>query len=411
MSSDEKVIALYEEHESCRAVAEILGDMSQNTVRRVLIRHGIPRTHRNPSKKGNGTPRPSNCNTSACPALAVMLRTVCNMRTSSIAAVMGVKSAATVSNILMRRCAPKLSRTERYDVDIDAVERDYLAGYSTYILADKYGVTHQTVSKWMLKRGHRRGKGFNLPIANNVRNDRRENGRKQKNERQFAERVVRITNGTCEYVSGYEKYGSSVSIRCRKCGCVFNVTAQANVKFRCPECHRRSEQEAKQRRDAIRKADAESRKKSWEDRCAKEMEKDKICHSCGAVYHSKAESSKYCSRRCKSRCKSKTKESASHRRRARRYGVEYQSGITLRKLYMKHDGVCAICGGKCDYGDRRWGHVGPSYPSIDHIVALANGGSHTWENVQLACCMCNSVKSDRDMEEVTSDAEEQAVEH
>jgi 5-methylcytosine-specific restriction endonuclease McrA len=35
------------------------------------------------------------------------------------------------------------------------------------------------------------------------------------------------------------------------------------------------------------------------------------------------------------------------------------------------------------------------YPSIDHIVPLAKGGNHTWNNVQLAHHYCNTLKRDK----------------
>jgi 5-methylcytosine-specific restriction endonuclease McrA len=37
----------------------------------------------------------------------------------------------------------------------------------------------------------------------------------------------------------------------------------------------------------------------------------------------------------------------------------------------------------------------PTAPTVDHIIPLARGGSHTWDNVQLAHHLCNSLKGDR----------------
>lgn len=216
-------------------------------------------------------------------------------------------------------------------------------------------------------------------------------------EMRFAAKVDEVTRGRCEYVSGYERKGSRVAISCRTCGCVFHVTARHGAKYRCPECLKA---EAEHKREAHRKMRRDAARK----RHAAEMEKDKKCSICGAVYHSGQETSAYCSDKCKSKA-----HRSNHRKRARRHGADYESGITLRRLYERDNGTCAICGGRCDFDDRRWGPCGPSYPSIDHVVALARGGSHTWDNVQLACCMCNSIKSDRDMEEVTRDAQEQAT--
>lgn len=77
----------------------------------------------------------------------------------------------------------------------------------------------------------------------------------------------------------------------------------------------------------------------------------------------------------------------------------FDNDITLEKLYNRSTGVCALCGRPCDYEDYVFnGSVfiaGNRYPSIDHIKPLSKGGSHTWDNVQLAHKQCNSIKSDK----------------
>ena len=87
-------------------------------------------------------------------------------------------------------------------------------------------------------------------------------------------------------------------------------------------------------------------------------------------------------------------------RRLRKKGDgSYDSGIDYVTLFNAANGVCAICQGKCDEPSVWSGWDGltwmPNAPTVDHIVALANGGAHTWENVQLACSLCNSQKGDR----------------
>lgn len=118
-------------------------------------------------------------------------------------------------------------------------------------------------------------------------------------------------------------------------------------------------------------------------------------------------SPKYCSKECENKRKNrKSKEYKrrrgvrdSHRHRAKKYGCEYDSSITLKKL-IERDGLrCAICGKMCDWNDHSWSeYSGPLYPSIDHIVPMSKGGGHTWDNVQVAHIICNSYKSDKDKE-------------
>ena len=83
------------------------------------------------------------------------------------------------------------------------------------------------------------------------------------------------------------------------------------------------------------------------------------------------------------------------RHRVKKYnGRIVDTDITLKKVFMRDNGICQICGKPCDWNDRRWGSIGPLYPTRDHIIALANGGEHSWDNIQLAHAICNSVKRD-----------------
>jgi len=76
------------------------------------------------------------------------------------------------------------------------------------------------------------------------------------------------------------------------------------------------------------------------------------------------------------------------RRRARLRAV--YSDLTPKKigvLEAKAGGICHYCGCK------------PDYLTLDHVVPLAAGGTHTEENVVFACHPCNSLKRDLSVEE------------
>lgn len=63
---------------------------------------------------------------------------------------------------------------------------------------------------------------------------------------------------------------------------------------------------------------------------------------------------------------------------------------------------CAICGKDCVCtADRR----GALYPTVDHIIPISKGGTHTWDNVQLACRGCNTSKHDKLPEELQTKQE------
>ena len=75
--------------------------------------------------------------------------------------------------------------------------------------------------------------------------------------------------------------------------------------------------------------------------------------------------------------------------------------ITLLKLFHRDKGICKICGQICDYHDYEIRDkvfiAGNLYPSIDHIKPLSKGGYHTWENIQLAHKVCNSIKNTKEV--------------
>lgn len=54
----------------------------------------------------------------------------------------------------------------------------------------------------------------------------------------------------------------------------------------------------------------------------------------------------------------------------------------LRKLFETWTGICPVCGKT-------------SKPSLDHILPLSKGGTHTLSNLQLMCKPCNSKKGSK----------------
>lgn len=70
--------------------------------------------------------------------------------------------------------------------------------------------------------------------------------------------------------------------------------------------------------------------------------------------------------------------------------------ISWREIAERDGMNCALCGNKTDPGDIWYtnGHkcYGRNYPTVDHIVPLVNGGTHTLDNMQLTCKRCNSTK-------------------
>ena len=84
------------------------------------------------------------------------------------------------------------------------------------------------------------------------------------------------------------------------------------------------------------------------------------------------------------------------KQRAKFYGCnEIDPSITLDRLRQRDNDICQICGEVVDVSDKTDKHIGARYPSCDHIIPLSKGGTHTWNNVQLAHMGCNSGKCNR----------------
>lgn len=289
---DEKILELYEKYETCRQVADELG-ITNEVVRRTLVRYGVPRTHRHPKEPKTDKRMPSKCRTKYCGALVVMLRTALGMTSHDISQATGIPSASVVNIFNRKRPDLKLRKCQRVpDSTINDIERDYMAGATTYELGEKYGLNHATISNLMIGRGHCRGKGNRLEKA--------------------------------------EK---------------------------------------------------------------------RVCRECGKVYTTAYRDKKYCSRACQNAHFSRLRDDK------KRVGGNVVH-IGLHKLYERDGGICHICGGMTDWDDYRYDErgnfiTGRNYPTRDHVVPLAKGGQHTWDNVKLAHFHCNNAKGDKLLEVVS----------
>lgn len=95
-------------------------------------------------------------------------------------------------------------------------------------------------------------------------------------------------------------------------------------------------------------------------------------------------------------------------RRVRRHGA-YVEPVNWR-IVAKRDGMaCHLCGydtNQNDYdyrvgSDGRQAFIaGLEYPTLDHVVALANGGTHALTNARLAHHYCNAIKGAQPLDAV-----------
>jgi 5-methylcytosine-specific restriction endonuclease McrA len=56
--------------------------------------------------------------------------------------------------------------------------------------------------------------------------------------------------------------------------------------------------------------------------------------------------------------------------------------LTRYNLYLRDKGKCQYCNDKLSFDES----------TVDHVIPKCRGGSHTWNNVALACSQCNQKK-------------------
>ena len=195
------------------------------------------------------------------------------------------------------------------------------------------------------------------------------------------------------YIGGYTDSNGTIYLQCKDCGQMFRRGAQVlrkRVPIQCNNClHILAEY--KHREEAqTRKAIIEQERKEKE--AERIRARQHYCLRCGKYFEG-SPNLKYCSPMCRERQHDSDK---AHYRRIR-MNNNIHDVISLPMLVKRDKGICWICGGKVDYEDYKVRHdgvflAGLNYPSIDHVQALANGGSHTWGNTRLAHMRCNSLK-------------------
>lgn len=130
------------------------------------------------------------------------------------------------------------------------------------------------------------------------------------------------------------------------------------------------------------------------------------CTSIGLVLRDNGIEMRKCGRKRSLTAPKENREARHKRDKKRRDAISLRRrdgpshGLKWRDIAERDHMRCQICGCKVDVTDR-WVNergvwcFGRSYPTIDHIIALANGGTDTYDNVQLACKRCNSKKQDK----------------
>ena len=223
----------------------------------------------------------------------------------------------------------------------------------------------------------------------------KENGfnfKPQKNsEEEAARRIFEKTGGRFEYVSGYTNKECKVLVRCTVCGGEFERTyhdlTTAPNPYGCPLC-RKAQAEKRKNEASAERFRRKLRIRAKEANNARQLE-IMFCTVCGVPTHRH----KYCSDKCASKVYNAQKEA---KRRVKIKDAFVDKGINVKTLFRRDNGVCHICGKRCDYKDYVIKDdvfiAGDLYPSVDHVLPLCKGGTHSWDNVKIAHRLCNSIK-------------------
>lgn len=203
-------------------------------------------------------------------------------------------------------------------------------------------------------------------------------------------KALAIKMPTLKYIGGYIDSETPVLLKCELCGEITRrspqmVRGKRSAKFKCLGCAKLKKQKEKEIRINESKINELYRnyykqRRTEIDSLYKELKGKTVyikkCVKCDAEYIENTKS-KYCAR-CRHDISTK------HSRKS------------LRELYKRDNGICYICGNKCDYEDYIYrGNTfiaGNYYPSIDHIIPLNKGGTDDWDNLKLAHRICNCKK-------------------
>lgn len=221
-----------------------------------------------------------------------------------------------------------------------------------------------------------------------------------------------ISKAGYDYVDGFVNTHSKVTVRCRECGKTFgrmysNLRDKANGTYKnqmfCPHCWRDGVEEYRKKKNEPREREAQMKAQRKAEQLSRKVNDQlamrlaiHVCKNCGQEFCMAStgyNSIQYCSDKCQKRWHNRIKND----KRIRRMETgDHDTDITLDKLFQRDGGVCYLCGMMCDWNDivEKDGTMiaGNNYPSIDHVKPLSKGGTHTWDNLRLACRRCNTVK-------------------
>lgn len=209
---------------------------------------------------------------------------------------------------------------------------------------------------------------------------------------------LKENNPDLEYYSDYIDSENKVKLKCNKCGNIFERYASCvrqNKKVRCYECEKFETANKKIKEKQLKAK--EKQKKVIDKLLQSEQLGFSICEQCGSLITG---NKKFCNDKCNKR-HYYSKNEIKRRTNIKKNGnVDYT--ISLEKLIKRDSNICYLCNKECNLEDYTYqGNTfiaGNYYPSIEHIIPLSKGGTHSWNNIKLAHRICNTLKGSKILE-------------
>lgn len=202
-----------------------------------------------------------------------------------------------------------------------------------------------------------------------------------------------------EYVGGFKNTESAVKLRHLECGCVDEYSYVTIRHGSCPQCKVCADAERKAKEEAKAKAKEEEKRVLAQKREQRRRDEEEerfrktiiaFCQMCGKTFITMNPNQVCCSTECSKRRANNRKDKRIKKEK------KIDHGINAKTLYRKDNGICWICGGKCNLNDYKEVNgtiiCGEDYPSVDHVVPVCEGGTDSWDNVKLAHRHCNTLR-------------------
>lgn len=215
-----------------------------------------------------------------------------------------------------------------------------------------------------------------------------------------------------EYYSEFKGSEDAFKMKCRICGHVQERNAQIvrpsrNEELQCDNCNELVRVKKELIKELINVLNKQVNNLNREIKTKIQPEVSSLrniaanhkhyieCIECGEKFFSRRNKNT-CSDKCSKRRQNRIKEIK--RRHKLRENGRIDWNITLDKLIKRDKRICYMCNKEVDTNDYIVDEDGTfisgnNYPSIDHVIPVSKGGTHTWDNVKLAHRHCNTMKS------------------